>query len=153
VIALGGGGIPVVRRNGRLESVEAVVDKDLASALLAIDLGVDVLVMATDVDRIYVDFARPDARGLGTVTTGEIGQLAAEGQFPAGTMGPKVEAARRFVAAGGSEAIVASSERLAAALSARVEGTHVVGDLRQRDRPAPRRVGHRTGRKLANTIL
>jgi carbamate kinase len=153
VIALGGGGIPVVRRNGRLESVEAVVDKDLASALLAIDLGVDVLVMATDVDRIYVDFARPDARGLGTVTAGELGQLAAEGQFPAGTMGPKVEAARRFVAAGGSEAIVASSERLAAALSARVEGTHVVGDLRQRDRPAPRRVGHRTGRKLANTIL
>jgi carbamate kinase len=155
VIALGGGGIPVVSRDGRLEGVEAVIDKDLASALLATHLGADVLLMSTDVDRVYVDFARPDARGLGEVGLDELRQLTAAGHFPPGTMGPKVEAAMRFVAAGGSEAIVASSDRLAAALSARVEGTHVVSERRHgyRPRPAARRVGRRTGRKLASTIL
>jgi carbamate kinase len=155
VIALGGGGVPVVRRDGHLEGVEAVIDKDLASALLAIHLGVDVLVMSTDVDRVYIDFGRPTARGLDEVTARELRQLAADGQFPPGTMGPKVEAALRFVAAGGLEAIVASSDRIAAALGVRQEGTHVVSTLRQRHRrrPASRRAGHRTGRELASTIL
>lgn len=129
VIAVGGGGVPVVQAGGRLEGVEAVIDKDLASALLAIHLHVDVFVMLTDVDRIYVNFARPDARGLGQVTARELGRLAADGHFPAGTMGPKVEAAQRFIAAGGSEAIVTSPDRLVAALTGH-EGTHIAGEIR-----------------------
>jgi carbamate kinase len=103
-IALGGGGVPIVRRHGALESVEAVIDKDLGSALLASRLPVDVFVMSTDVDYVYVNFAREDARPL---------------------VGPKVDAALRFVAAGGREAIVTSPARMAAALGGR-DGTHVV---------------------------
>jgi carbamate kinase len=128
VVALGGGGVPVVRRGGGLEGIEAVVDKDMASALLAVRLHVDLFVMLTDVDRIYVNFARPDALGLGNVTTDELRQLAADGQFPAGSMGPKVEAALRFVAGGGREAIVTSPDRLIAAIDGRA-GTHIVGHV------------------------
>ena len=128
-IALGGGGVPVVRRDGRLEGVEAVIDKDLASALLASRLRVDAFVMSTDVDYVFVNFARPDAHPLRTVTAHELRQLAAEGQFPGGTMGPKVEAALRFLAAGGREAIVTSPGRLVAALEG-LEGTHVVSEAR-----------------------
>jgi carbamate kinase len=124
VIALGGGGVPVVRREGRLDGVEAVVDKDLASSLLAIRLRVDVLVMSTDVNGIYVNFAQPDAVRLHVVTVAQLREYAAAGQFPAGTMGPKVEAALRFVEAGG-QAIVTSPDRLIAAIEGR-EGTRIV---------------------------
>lgn len=126
-IALGGGGVPVVRRARGLEAVEAVVDKDLASALLAVRLGIDVLVMLTDVDYVYANYARPNARPLRTVGAAELRQLAADGQFPEGTMGPKVESALRFMAAGGQEAIVTSPGRLVAALEDG-EGTHVVSE-------------------------
>lgn len=152
VIALGGGGVPVARHDGRLLGIEAVVDKDLASALLAIHLGGDVLLMSTDVDRIYTDFGRPTAVGLGGVSAHELRQLAAAGHFPAGTMGPKVEAALRFVAAGGREAIVTSPDRMAAALSGTDEGTHVVSGVSEQSRLRSSR-RHRAGRALASTIL
>jgi carbamate kinase len=145
VIALGGGGVPVVQRGGRLEGVEAVIDKDLASALLAIRLGVHVLAMVTDVDRIYVNFARPDARGLGIVTPDELRRLASAGHFPPGTMGPKVEATVRFIEAGGSEVIVTSPDRLLAAIEGGDEGTRVVSAARA----AQRRRGH----ALASTVM
>ncbi len=119
VIALGGGGIPVVQQGQGVTGVEAVIDKDLASALLATQLQVDRLVLATDVDRIYLDFGTPRARGLDAVTTEELRRHAAAGHFPAGSMGPKVEAALRFVHAGGVEAIVTSYERLMLALQGR----------------------------------
>jgi carbamate kinase len=144
VIALGGGGVPVVHRGGHLEGIEAVIDKDLASALLAVNLRVDVFVMSTDVDRIYVDFARPQARGLSEVTAHELRQLAGDGHFPPGTMGPKVDAALRFIAEGGAEAIVTSPDRLVAALEGKGEGTHVVSGLH-----ASRR---RRARKTAGTV-
>jgi carbamate kinase len=144
VIALGGGGVPVVQRGGRLEGVEAVIDKDLASALLAIHLGVRVLAMVTDVDRVYVNFARPDARGLGTVTPDELRRLSSGGHFPPGTMGPKVQAALQFIAAGGSEAIVTSPDRLLAAIERHDEGTRIVGAAR---------AARRRGRALASTVL
>jgi carbamate kinase len=128
VITLGGGGIPVMRDGGRLTGVEAVVDKDLASALLAIRLQADVFFIATDVDRIYVDFGGPRARGLGDVTAHELGRYAAAGHFPAGTMGPKVDAIRRFLAAGGHEAIVTAPECVAAALHGSA-GTHVFSEI------------------------
>ena len=146
VIALGGGGVPVVRRGGRLEGIEAVIDKDLASALLATHLGLDVFVMVTDVDRIYLDFARPNARGLDEITADELRGFAANGHFPAGTMGPKVEAALRFLDAGGSEVIVTSPNHLVAALAEHDEGTHIVsGPHTARQR--------RRGRALTNTVF
>jgi carbamate kinase len=126
VITLGGGGVPVVRNDDRLTGVEAVVDKDLASALLATRLHVDLLVLSTDVDRIYLDFGKAKARGLDGVTAAELRRYAAAGHFPPGTMGPKVEAALRFVNAGGREAIVTSNDRLDLALNGRA-GTHVFG--------------------------
>lgn len=128
VITLGGGGIPVVRDGPRLIGVEAVVDKDLASALLAIRLQVDVFLISTDVDRIYLDFATPRARGLGDVTAVELGRYAAAGHFPPGTMGPKVDAILRFLAAGGREAVVTSPECLPAALHGQA-GTRVRSEV------------------------
>jgi carbamate kinase len=145
VIALGGGGVPVVRREGQLEGLEAVVDKDFASALLADHLHVHVLAMVTDVDRIYVNFARPGERGLDVVTAEELQHLAAAGHFPAGTMGPKVEAALRFIAAGGSEVIVTSPDRLVGAFDGQDEGTHVLR--------AARTARRRRGRALASTVV
>jgi carbamate kinase len=129
VITLGGGGIPVVRDGHRLRGVEAVVDKDLASALLAVRLGVDRFILSTDVDRISLDFGRPAARGLDEVRADELRLYAAAGHFPPGTMGPKVEAALRFVEACGREAIVTSYDRLSAALQGQA-GTHVFGEVR-----------------------
>ncbi len=134
VIALGGGGIPVVQEGQRLRGVEAVVDKDLSSALLAIQLRVDRLVLATDVDRVYLDFGTSNARGLDAITGEELRRHAAAGHFPAGSMGPKVEAALRFVdAGGGGEAIVTSYDRLALALQGsagtRVHVAPVVGSV------------------------
>jgi carbamate kinase len=145
VIAAGGGGVPVVKHDGRLDGVDAVIDKDLTSALLATHLPVDLLVMSTDVDRIYADFARPSARGLDEVTPGELHRLASEGHFPAGTMGPKVEAVLRFMAAGGTEAIVTSPDRLRAALDGQDVGTRIVSQAQAAWR--------RPGRRLANTVL
>ncbi|OFW13987.1 MAG: hypothetical protein A3H29_10970 [Acidobacteria bacterium RIFCSPLOWO2_02_FULL_67_21] len=138
VITLGGGGIPVVRRGGRLQGVEAVVDKDLASALLAVRLHVDLLAISTDVDAIQIDFGTPRARRLDATTAGELRGYAAAGQFPPGTMGPKVEAVLRFLDAGGRAAVVASPDRLVAAIDGRA-GTRVTGS----SRPVPRgEVGH-----------
>ena len=93
VIAAGGGGIPVVERNGRLEGVEAVVDKDLATALLAVAIGADLLVLVTGVPGVYTNFLSDDARLLEHSHPDELEALASAGHFPAGSMGPKVEAA------------------------------------------------------------
>jgi carbamate kinase len=128
VIALGGGGVPVVREGHRLAGVDAVVDKDAASALLATRLGLDRLLLATDVDHVYLDFGSADARPLCDTTAEELQRYAETGQFPAGSMGPKVAAALRFVSAGGEAAIIAGCDRLAEALEGRA-GTHVrLGD-------------------------
>jgi carbamate kinase len=81
--------------------VEAVVDKDLASALLAQRLGVDVFIVATDVDRVYLDYGLPHARGIDAIDAVALRRLAEDGCFPPGTMGPKVEALLRFVERGG----------------------------------------------------
>jgi carbamate kinase len=124
VITLGGGGIPVVRNAHRLTGIEAVVDKDASSALLAIRLRVDRLVLATDVDRLYLDFGTASARGLDRVTCDDLRRFAAAGHFPPGTMGPKVDAAIRFVEAGGREAIIAAYDALEAAIAGG-RGTHV----------------------------
>ena len=109
VVAAGGGGIPVVREpDGHLRGVEAVIDKDLTAALLAATLDADVLVIATDVDHAAIDWGTPQQRELGRVTLAEMQAYAAAGQFASGSMGPKVDAATRFVIRGGPRSVITS---------------------------------------------
>lgn len=110
VIAAGGGGIPVARgTDGRsLHGVEAVIDKDLCSCVLALELEADCLVIATDVDAVYLDWGTPGQRALGKVTP----QALAQHTFPAGSMGPKVEAASRFARSSGKKAVIGSLDRI-----------------------------------------
>jgi carbamate kinase len=113
VVAAGGGGVPVVRENGVLHGVEAVIDKDLAAALLAHHIGATTLVIGTDVDHVMIGYGTPRARPIGRTTPAELRRLASAGQFASGSMGPKVEAALRFVAAGGVRAAISSTELIA----------------------------------------
>ncbi|RAY13233.1 carbamate kinase [Actinomadura craniellae] len=115
VVAAGGGGVPVVPVDGAPRGVEAVVDKDLGAALLARLVGASVLVIATEVDRVQAGYGTPQARSLGRTTVGELRALAAAGHFPEGSMGPKVEAAVRFVTSGGRRAAITSLDGIAAA--------------------------------------
>ncbi len=116
-IAAGGGGIPVVREpGGRLRGVEAVIDKDRASGLLARLLGADMLIIFTSVPEVLFDFRGPGQRPLRRLSVGEARTLLATGQFAAGSMGPKVEAAAAFSGATGRPAIITSADRLLEAL-------------------------------------
>ena len=116
-IAAGGGGIPVIEKDRKLEGVEAVVDKDLATALLAIELGADRLVLVTDVDGVYENFAAANARRIESATPETLATLAAEGHFAEGTMGPKVAAAVQFVRTTGEKAVICQPKDLEAALN------------------------------------
>jgi carbamate kinase len=126
VICSGGGGVPVVRSRGALSGIDAVIDKDLAAALLAEKLGADALLILTDVPKAYVHYGTPDQTALDTVTARQMRAYAAEGHFKAGSMGPKVEACLRFVDAGG-EAVIASLTEVGPAMAGRA-GTHIVPD-------------------------
>jgi carbamate kinase len=119
VIAAGGGGIPVVKKGDSLEGVEAVVDKDLATALLAIGLGAERMVLVTGVAGVYRDFDSDRAQLLSQTNPEELEALAQEGQFPPGTMGPKVEAAIQFVRTTGKSAVICRPQDLAAAIAGR----------------------------------
>ncbi|HSL22243.1 MAG TPA: carbamate kinase [Vicinamibacterales bacterium] len=125
VIACGGGGIPVVRENGHYSGVDAVIDKDSVSVLLALRLQADLLVIATEVDRVYVNYRRPDERGLECIDAPSLRRLYEAGQFPPGNMGPKIAASLRFVENGGARTVITSYERLIDAIHGRA-GTHVV---------------------------
>ncbi len=127
VIAAGGGGIPVTSQHGTLQGVEAVIDKDRASALLASQLGVDVFVISTDTDYVYLDYKKPSQRPLQLVSDSEMEQYFVAGQFPPGNMGPKVESVLRFLRAGGREAIITSYQYLEKALKGEA-GTHIVSE-------------------------
>lgn len=119
VIAAGGGGIPVVRRDGVLEGVEAVVDKDLATALLAIGVGAGQMVLVTGVPGVFRHFGTPQARLVERASPAELERSHREGHFPPGTMGPKVEAAIQFVRATGRQAVICQPSDLAAAVEGR----------------------------------
>lgn len=107
VVCAGGGGIPVtLDHNGKLIGVEAVVDKDLASAWLAIELQADILLLLTDVDGVYLDWGKPNQRRIEKITAKELQKQ----QFPAGSMGPKIEAASRFVSCEGKMAVIGGLE-------------------------------------------
>jgi carbamate kinase len=125
VIACGGGGIPVAWKDGHLQGVEAVIDKDRASALLASRLGVDLFVIATDTDYVYLNYKQLDQRPLRLVSSRELENYAEAGHFPPGNMGPKIESVLRFLNQGGRQAIITSEESLCRAVAGSA-GTHVV---------------------------
>ena len=122
VVACGGGGIPVTREAHGLQGADAVIDKDLSAALLASAVGASALMMITDVDRVMLDFGSPAQRAVDVLTVDEAERYLAEGQFPPGSMGPKITAAVRFLRGGGQVATVTSIEQAASALG----GTKIV---------------------------
>jgi carbamate kinase len=113
VVATGGGGIPVIRNEqGEIEGVEAVIDKDLASSLLARNLGADTFIISTAIDAVYLNFGKENQKPVRRATLPEIKQYLAEGHFKPGSMKPKIEAIIEFLEGGGKKAIVTSPENL-----------------------------------------
>lgn len=113
VIAAGGGGVPVyMDENKNLQGVEAVIDKDLASALLAREIGAEAFFILTDVPKVYLNFKKPDQKELNKITVAKAKKYFAEGQFATGSMGPKILAAIDFVKNGGKETIITESTQL-----------------------------------------
>lgn len=128
VIAGGGGGIPVVRDPKKVRrGVQAVIDKDLTSALMANVLKVPVMMILTAVSRIAINYGTPQQRELDRVSVSQIRRYQAEGHFPAGSMGPKVEATIRFLEGGGKHAIIAHLNEGLPALQGET-GTHILPD-------------------------
>ncbi|MGA9529442.1 MAG: carbamate kinase [Terriglobales bacterium] len=133
VICCGGGGIPVARQGEEIIGVEAVIDKDRASALLASHLGADLFVISTDTDFVYLDYKKPAQRALHEVCAADLARYAAEGYFLPGSMGPKIQSVLRFLHDGGKQAIIASAENLQQAVAGH-GGTHMYPD---NTNPAP----------------
>ena len=127
VVANGGGGIPVVREEGRLRGIEAVIDKDLGAALLARVVDADTLVVATDVSHAVIAYGTPDAEPIGKVTVAQMREYAAAGHFASGSMGPKVDAVCRFVEATGHRGVITSLDNILDAVTGE-SGTVVVPD-------------------------
>ena len=128
VVCCGGGGIPVVASGGAtIHGIEAVIDKDRVSALLGVQMGADKLFLTTGTDAIYADFNGPNKRRLTRVTVTEIEAMAEAGEFPPGSMGPKVEAAVHFLRGGGTSAVVCSPSDLVSAFHGDA-GTEIVLD-------------------------
>jgi carbamate kinase len=126
VIGAGGGGVPVVReKDGKIRGVEAVLDKDRTAALLAKILGVETLLILTDVEKVFINYGKPDQRALDRMTVQECRKYLAEGQFPAGSMGPKIESAVSFLSgSSGRRVVIASLEKAEEALKG-IAGTTI----------------------------
>jgi carbamate kinase len=120
VVCAGGGGIPMVRAGDRLVGVEAVLDKDLSASLLALTIGAECLVIATDVQAAAIRFGTPEQRWLGRVTPEELRELAAGGEFEDGSMGPKVAACVEFVEGSGRRAVITSLDSVVAGAAGEV---------------------------------
>ena len=129
VICCGGGGIPVVRDGRSFAGVDAVIDKDLASARLAEEVGVDLFLIATDEDGAFLHYGSPRQRLLRTLAVEQAETYLAENQFPAGSMGPKIQAALRFIQNGGQRAVITSIAAIEAAAAGKA-GTEIVGSRR-----------------------
>jgi carbamate kinase len=126
VIAAGGGGIPVViDGRGLFKGVEAVIDKDYVASLIAREVKVDLFIILTGVDRVSLDFGTPQERPLDVMTVSQAQEQLDQGQFPRGSMGPKIEAAIEYIRAGGQEVLITSARHLKAALLRR-SGTRIV---------------------------
>ncbi len=126
VIACGGGGIPVAWENNHLVGVEAVIDKDRASSLLATQIRAHKLIIITSVPQAAIHYQKPDQQWLGTLTLADARRYLAAGEFPPGSMGPKIEAAIDFIEQGGEECIITSTEQAARAVEGE-GGTRIVG--------------------------
>jgi carbamate kinase len=126
VIAAGGGGIPVIQTaEDQWEGIDAVIDKDFATSLLALQLNADLLIISTGVEKAYINFGKPNVQGLDNLTCAEMEQHIKDGQFAPGSMLPKIEAAVKFVKNGGKEAIITDPEHLTDAITGKT-GTHIV---------------------------
>jgi len=138
VIAVGGGGIPVIRQGERLLGIDAVIDKDRASSLLATLLGAEVFLISTSIDRVALNFGQPAQRFLDAMTMREAERYLSEGHFAPGSMGPKIEAALAFLKNGGQLVVITSPEGLGEALAGDT-GTRILSPRLARAIP-PRRV-------------
>jgi len=125
VVTVGGGGIPVIRTNHGLQGVDAVIDKDLASSLLANQLGIGLFIISTEVEHVALNFGKSNQRAIDSMTVREAEQFVREGHFAPGSMLPKIEAALRFLRGGGRRVVITAPELLEdAVLNGR--GTHIV---------------------------
>jgi len=125
VIAVGGGGIPVVKEKNFLKGVEAVIDKDLASSLLASNINAELLLISTNVEKVFLNYNKPNQKGIDRMTVKDAKKYLSEGHFPPGSMGPKIEAGIRFLEKGGKEVIITSPECIGDALKNKT-GTHII---------------------------
>ncbi|MCL4327276.1 MAG: carbamate kinase [Candidatus Thermoplasmatota archaeon] len=116
-ICVGGGGTPVIRNSSGIVGIEAVIDKDLASSVLASSLGFERLMILTDVDNVFINYGKPNEKSIGKITLAEIEQLYRNGTFPEGSMGPKVKSAIQFLRNGGKVVNITSLERCYDALT------------------------------------
>lgn len=127
-VAVGGGGIPILRDDdGMIRGVEAVIDKDRASSLLARILDVDIFVILTGVDEVYLNYGKADQKLLKSITVSQAKAYMTQNQFPSGSMGPKIEAAVSFVKATGRQCVITSLEKVAEAMEGKA-GTFVIPD-------------------------
>ena len=124
VIACGGGGIPVIKEKKKLYGVEAVIDKDLASAKLAEQINADILLIATDVEKVSINYRSPDQIDLDKISVSEAKNYLEEGQFPPGSMGPKIQAVINFLESGGEKAMITSIDKITEALEGKA-GTNI----------------------------
>ncbi len=124
VIAAGGGGVPVTEDDGDLKGVDAVIDKDRSTGLLAREIGAPSFINLTQVDRVYIHYGKENQKGLGDVGLGEIREYHRQGHFAPGSMGPKIEAAIEFLDAGGEEVIITSPELIEEAMQG-MAGTRI----------------------------
>ncbi|MFO7792782.1 MAG: carbamate kinase [Candidatus Saliniplasma sp.] len=124
-IAAGGGGVPVIRKEGELKGVEGVIDKDLASAVLASDIDETFYIMLTRVDKVYLNFGEEDEEALSKITLEDAKRYLEEGHFPPGSMGPKIEASIHFLERGGEKVLITSPEKLYQALD-KNDGTYII---------------------------
>ena len=125
VVTVGGGGIPVVRTDRGLEGVDAVIDKDLVSAMLANQLAANLLIISTAVEQVVLNFGRPDEEGISKMTIAEAEQYITDGHFAPGSMLPKIQSALRFLRAGGREVIITAPEYIKDAVL-NGKGTHII---------------------------
>jgi carbamate kinase len=117
VIAAGGGGIPVyMEEDGTLEGVDAVIDKDYASAVLGNSIGAELLIIVTDINKVFLNFGTPEQKPIDTITVSEMEKYLHEEHFPYGSMGPKVSAAIKFIKGGGKKVVITSIEHAFSAL-------------------------------------
>ena len=127
VIAVGGGGIPVVRKGDQLIGIEAVIDKDRAAAVLGKMVGAERLIILTSVPEVYINFGKPNQKALKKVRVSAIKKLYDSGEFPSGSMGPKIEAAIDFLESGGKRVIISDARTLLEASKGKA-GTHILTD-------------------------